>query len=599
MKHPHCALYRDVSLAGCAIGVALWVGVAWQGVAQAATVTASVTADVESIIRTLVPGDELVLEDGLYDITDPELPPYGRFAISIAGTPELPIVIRAAEGAHPHFSRGNADENIWDVTGANLIIRGLTFSGGSVGVRIESARNLTIEECEIYGTEGAGLSAPLPTAIYDGVRILRNRVHDTGGAGMRFGCQSDLCRLANAEIVQNHVHHTGGSGEGILIREGGYANRIVDNVVHDTAGPCVVTLGTLGHGDDQFISANLLFRCAENGIQAAGQALITNNVILSAGVEGISMRPYASPAPVVSVTPTNISVLHNTVLMPSGNAVALDGATGPIVLANNALYAQAGLAVFVADSTAFLTPRGNVGIGQASADGFVEGDFAADFVDANFSGAPPMDVFPRVLGALVGTGDSADVVEFDFNGTARGGVADVGAYVFDSSGNSGWVLAPVMKGEVYVPEADAGVSDGAIQTDGSVADGSVEMDGSMADGSVEMDGSMADGSVEMDGSMTDGAVEMDGSTTDASVEIDGSTDGSGADLDAFVADVAHVDGGVPDSAVPSTGDDPGGCSCRDADAGPSGALPLVLAAIVLPWGARRRRRNTSARSPKP
>ncbi|MBK8013381.1 MAG: right-handed parallel beta-helix repeat-containing protein [Deltaproteobacteria bacterium] len=592
-----------------------------QEAAHAETVTASVGADVESIIRGLAPGDELILEDGLYDITDADAPPFGRFAISVAGTSALPIVIRAADGANPHFYRGNAEQNIWDITGANLIVRGLTFSGGSIGLRIEGAENLTVEDCEIYGTEGPGIAAPIFGATYDGLRIVRNRVHDTGGGGMRFGCEGDFCRVANSEISQNHVHHIAGSGEGILIREGGYANRIIDNVLHDTAGPCIATLGTLGNGDDQVISANLLFRCGENGIQAAAEAVITNNVILSAGVEGISMRPYASPDPDVFASPANLAVVHNTVLMPSGHAVALAGAVGPIVVANNALYAQAGLPVFVFDGTTFLSTRGNEGLGLWAGESVGDGDLVADFVDANFSGAPPMDVFPKALGALVGAGSTTDVVEFDFNGTARAGVADVGAYAFDSSGNPGWILAPVMKGEVYVPGPDAGVPDGSVETDGSTPDGSVETDGSTPDGSVEPDGSTPDGSVEPDGSTPDGSVETDGSTPDGSVETDGSapdgsveTDGStpdgsvetdGSTLDGGVGDVdGGMTGGDSGASAPSdaaSGDgasvreeassDPGGCGCGDIEARSSSASPIAVLAIGFVWLMSRRRRR--------
>jgi hypothetical protein len=77
--------------------------------------------------------------------------------------------------------------------------------------------------------------------------------------------------------------------------------------------------------------------------------------------------------------------------------------------------------------------------------GFTEGSLENDFIDAHFGGAPPIDVFPQAGGALVGAGDAGYVPELDFNGAARGGAANVGAYRFASGGNAGWVLAPQFK----------------------------------------------------------------------------------------------------------------------------------------------------------
>ncbi|HFD12035.1 MAG TPA: hypothetical protein ENJ32_06170, partial [Crenotrichaceae bacterium] len=61
---------------------------------SARTLSAKPGDDVEKIINTLLAGDTLILEDGHYALTE-------RFSFSISGTAENPIVIRAAEGAHP------------------------------------------------------------------------------------------------------------------------------------------------------------------------------------------------------------------------------------------------------------------------------------------------------------------------------------------------------------------------------------------------------------------------------------------------------------------------------------------------------------------
>ena len=74
------------------------------------------------------------------------------------------------------------------------------------------------------------------------------------------------------------------------------------------------------------------------------------------------------------------------------------------------------------------------------------GDLATDFVMAHYGGAPPIDVFPAEGGGLVGTGEVMHVAPDDFNGIARMGVADVGAYAFAAGGNPGWTIAEGFRG---------------------------------------------------------------------------------------------------------------------------------------------------------
>jgi len=87
----------------------------------------------ESIANKLQPGDELVLHDGVYAQGC-------RRAITVKGEPGKRIVIRAAAGSHPLITRSaktNATENNIDlIDSSQLIIRGLRFRGGSIGMRI-------------------------------------------------------------------------------------------------------------------------------------------------------------------------------------------------------------------------------------------------------------------------------------------------------------------------------------------------------------------------------------------------------------------------------------------------------------------------------
>ncbi len=505
--------------------------------ASADVVTAGPSDDVESLIGGLGPGDELVLDDGTYELS-------GRFGFDIAGTESEPIVIRAADGARPHFHRPDASQNIWDFSAEHTIIRGLEFSGGSAGLRVEGARFVTIEDCEIHDTADVALRMNDSGVTYENVQILRNHIHDTDGTGegMYLGCNEDGCRLANSLIEGNYVHHTNqatvSQGDGIEIKEGSHGNVVRDNVIHDTNYPCILTYSTVGNGEPNLIERNVMWNCGDHAIQSAADATIRNNVILGAGANGISMQPHQSG------TPSNLVVVHNTVLQATNHAVNVSGITGSVVIANNAVYAMSGSAIrIVGGDTSTLVVSGNVGVGGLSGagGGLATGDIDVDFVSAGWGGAPPIDVFPAAGGALVGAGDTDHVVEHDFNATPRAGVADVGAYAFAESGNPGWTIAEGFK---EVGGTTPGTDGGPPPGDGGA-------------GGTDAGGGVGDGG--------------------------GAGDGGGTGADAGAEGVA--------------GDDDGGCGCRVARSGAPGRTSALFAALLVAFLGRRITR--SRRTPPP
>ena len=436
--------------------IAVCATLLWATPAAAATVTAGPADDVESIINGLMPGDELVLADGTYTLDG------SRFGIDIAGTEAMPIVIRSADGARAHFNRPTDAQNIWDINAAYVVFRGIEFSGGSAGLRFEAGRFVTVQDCEIHDTGDVALRMN-DGGRYEGMRILHNEIHHTNGTGegMYLGCNSNGCQVANSLIEGNYVHHTNQAtvdqGDGIELKEGSFGNIIRGNVIHDTNYPCILTYSTVGNGAANIIENNALWNCGDHGIQSAADAIIRNNIILGAVADGIAMQPHQAG------TPSNLIVVHNTVLN-SGTAISLRGATGTVLIANNALYSETGEALFTNGSTSLLTSVGNVGVGGGV--GVAAGSLTTDFVMANFGGAPPMNVFPAAGSALVGAGVVVHVTELDFDYTARAGVADVGAYAF-ASGAPGWVLGEGFKGGIPGPgpSMDGGVP---MPTDGGV-----------------------------------------------------------------------------------------------------------------------------------
>lgn len=410
--------------------------------------------DVEGMLNSLTPGDEAILADGTYSIDE-------RFYLDLAGTEAEPIVIRAADGARPHFVQ-NAGQNIWDLDVRHVVIRGLEFSGGSAGLRFQSAEDVTIEDCEIHDTGDVGLRMNDEGQTYARVHILRNHIHDTHGTGegMYLGCNRDGCRLADSEVRGNYVHHTNAAdviqGDGIELKEGSYGTVIADNVIHDTRYPCLLGYGTVDNGAPNVVERNVMWSCGAHGIQWAADAVIRNNIVLGARDNGIACQLHQSESP------SDLVIVHNTVFAPSNDALTLRAVSGDVVVANNALYAQSGRALFAAGMTARVTVTGNVGEGavEGVSGGVAAGAIGADFVSASYGGAPPLDASPTMSGALFEAGDTAHVTMVDFNGLPRMGVAHVGAYGHVGA-NPGWTLQEGFKPAPAepMPGTDAGPAD--------------------------------------------------------------------------------------------------------------------------------------------
>ena len=415
--------------------------------ASARTFSAKPGDNVEKIISTLRAGDTLELEDGNYSLTE-------RFSFSISGTPQNPIIIRAANGAHPRFHRASVNQNIWDIDNAHYVsIDGLHFSGGSAGVRVTNASHFTFSNNEIFGTDDAALTMNIDGGKYDYIQILNNHIHDTRGTGegMYLGCNFNQCRLSNSLIEGNYVHNTlnAEQGDGIEIKEGSYANIIRNNVIHDTNYPCILSYGTVGNGAQNIIENNLVYNCGDHGIQSAADTIIRNNIVLNTKLDGIAMQQHQNSHP------TNLVVVHNTVIKSTGAAIYLNGNRGSVVIANNAIYSKTGKALELSNvSNRLLTLSGNVGAGiYDGTRGFKLGNINTDFMRAHYNGTPPIDVRPGKASFLISTGDANFTVPSDFDGNKRGDLVDIGAYFSNASQNKlSWALAANFKGKKTPPQ---------------------------------------------------------------------------------------------------------------------------------------------------
>jgi hypothetical protein len=132
--------------------------------------------------------------------------------------------------------------------------------------------------------------------------------------------------------------------------------------------------------------------------------------------------------------------------------------SGSVVIANNAVYSQAGRAIrLISGNLGLVVVAGNVGIGvlTGASGGYTQGGgISSDFVAGHFDGGPPIDLFPAPGSALLGGGVPQWAISHDFNEQPRGPRVDAGAYGFQDGGNPGWAITRGFKPiSGSVPEA--------------------------------------------------------------------------------------------------------------------------------------------------
>jgi hypothetical protein len=432
------------------VGAGLLLSLVFCG-ANAATVEITPSGNLRGAISALQPGDELVLAGGTYTMSS-------RFGVTVVGTPQQPITIRAKTGEKPRIHMNTTAQNIIEVVGSRYVtFRGLEFTGGSHGIRLMDSDFVTIESCEIHETGDVAISAN-SGGTYEGLRILRNHIHHTHGTGegMYLGCNNNACRIANSLIEGNYIHHTNGAdveqGDGIEIKEGSYGNIVRDNVIHDTNYPGILTYSTVGNGPPNVLEGNVIWNSNDYAIQSAADVVMRNNIVL--GTVALQSHQAGSPG--------NVQIVNNTIL-DRGSGIEVRNVVGSVLIANNAVYVESGAAIrLISGNVSLVTLAGNVGRGglQGGSSGYSNGNgLAADFVSAHY-GVPPIDLMPKSGSALIGAASSSHMPAQDFNGTSRTGTTDVGAYRFNASGNPGWQISAGFKtgGNIVRPMPPTNVS---------------------------------------------------------------------------------------------------------------------------------------------
>ena len=421
---------------------------------SAAIVNVTPTSNWVSILNNsgaLQPGDELVFAAGTYSTSS-------RLSLGFRGTSSQGITLRPAEGANVIITRPNQNQNTINLEGAQyLTLQGLDITGGSAGIRIDSANGfqakfITLDGNHIHHVGNAAISANIEGNSYQGMHFLNNELDHTSaeGEGMYLGCNNNACQFYDGVIERNYIHHTNvpgvTQGDGIELKLGSYNNLIRNNVIHDTGFPALLAYGTAGNGAPNIFEGNVVWGSNNETVQIASDAIVRNNLIFaSARGSFLSQNHQAA-------TPGNLTLVNNTIIANTQNAISINSTvTDPIVIANNAIYSRTGRALQL-PGTNNINLSGNVGSGSVSP-GLSQsqfnstGNILTDFLGLDWTG-PGLNAFPAIGSKLIGAGIANLQPTNDFNATARLGSNDAGAYAFDTSGNPGWEVGEGFK---FVP----------------------------------------------------------------------------------------------------------------------------------------------------
>lgn len=359
--------------------------------------------DLELILESVQPGDLVRIHAGTWVVNN-------RLGLQALGTQQDPITIEAAEGETVVITRDNASQNVMNVdVGSYLTVRGIEFTGGSTGVKVYDVHHLFFVDNEVHQTAGNAIAANSANTSY--LYFVDNHIHHTNGAGEGFylGAHDGSSITHHCYVAGNYVHDTSGSqGDGVEIKRDSYACVVSDNLIENTNYPGILVYGNGGRPERNIVERNTVIGSREGGIQVAADAIVRNNLFISAGDAAIVSQPHNG------VNPGNLDIVNNT-LVNTGRALRVSGWAGAtnMVIANNAIYSESGQYISGDPGNAAMSSNTQLA------------DLAA-FENVTLDGTG-RDATPSSGSPLVGSGDPGYVPVDDLTGATRTGGVEVGA----------------------------------------------------------------------------------------------------------------------------------------------------------------------------
>jgi hypothetical protein len=361
-------------------------------------------------VAGLKPGDQLVLGAGVYGVDR-------LWDIRVSGEADAPIWIVADEGATVVITRKDAKQNVVNIGQDGpvkyLCLRGVEIRGGDQGLRLQQCSYVWIDQCHIHHTDGVCLSAN--RANTEKLFLTRNHIHHGSGhgEGMYLGSHDGRHVMSESVIARNHIHDCGGSqGDGIEVKQGSWGNLIAENDIHDTNYPCIIAYGTAGKPVN-IIERNLCRRSGDHAMQVTGEAIVRNNVLISASGSGFASTDHESKT-------RNLQVIHNTIINAGRgfSGSSWNGREG-MVLANNVIYSRDKEALRFPNGHEGVTITGNVILGDGGTIGTLPGRGLEDLANVAWDGTV-FDIKPTAT-APFDRADARYLLELDWKGVKRTG----------------------------------------------------------------------------------------------------------------------------------------------------------------------------------
>ncbi len=425
--------------------------------------------NIADALYELIPGDTLIIHQGEHFID--------KFVqITAQGTPEAPVIIKAAEGEErPVISTlTRVRQNTFSIGGraSHITIKGLEITNGNHedGVKLlgEHVSHITLEDLHIHHVS---IGVRVATDA-DHVIIRNNHIHDTGhqrldqygslagiatGEGMYLGCHRGTCSLSDSVIENNLIHDVSPlaeQGDGIEMKTRSHDNVIRNNVVYNMGSRSYGGYGGIlvwGWADDpdtdswndNIVEGNVVWgnvSLFDVGIEAISHAVVRNNIVFNVHT-GLASNPQFNGGPYLNIPVNDVNIVNNTVAQATiGTRLNWDDPENA-VFANNIVHSNGSYAV---DCRTFLRGtfsqnmiKGPISCEQSHSGLIVNNNLPDIFQDP---GSMNFWLQPGAQ-ALIGQGASQYAPADDFNGSARNGVIDIGAYQTDgASTNPGWII---------------------------------------------------------------------------------------------------------------------------------------------------------------
>ena len=396
------------------------------------------------LVRSLQPGDTLVLEPGIYnDPNDaPGLPFFG-----IRGEPGNPIIVMGAiEESRPVF-QGRSTHNTVRFDNASYIeIRHIEIDGrdlGGDGINAQGvSHHITLEDIVIDGVGNSQGTVGISTnraPTWDWV--IRHNIIRNAGTGMYLGNSPGTNPFVRGIIEHNLFVDTIGYNMQIKHQNPrptnigmptGQSKTIIRHNVFSKAGN---SLGSsprpnllVGHfplsgpgTDDVYeIYGNFFYQNPTEALfQGEGNVALYNNLFFTSTGNAIHIQPHND-------IPREIRIFNNTVVA-SGRGIRVTGGS------SNATQKVIGNAVFAATPIQAADTTDNITDAYSA---------ASIYLDNPFAGLGQFNLYPKVgelTGSLLDTTDIQNFSEWnvDFNGMIHSGQFR-GAYAGDGV-NPGWL----------------------------------------------------------------------------------------------------------------------------------------------------------------